>query len=591
MNRNRHQSAGAGVRTAATGPFQRLAGWLSGLALLLLIGAGFPSRAMAANPAFPYTTGEQKTAVILVNFQDNSSQPISAADANSLVFSTVNNFYKENSYQQAWFTGTVYGWYTIAASQTSCDTNVIASQADQAATAAGANLSAYKSIVYVFPRTSACWWDGYSYGISPSRSWINGKFDLATVGHELGHGLGLSHAHGNDCDTTALASNCLYQPYGDMPNIMGTLAGHFDAFQKESLGWLNAAGTPPITTVSTTGSYSIDALETAGTNPKALKILKSTDPVSGQRTWYYVEYRQLQGYDSVLANYPGLLGVEIRMATEGNPDSSFLLDMTTQSLATGYDLNDAALPPGQTYSDLAAGITIKAVSANGISAGIEVTVAATSACVRAAPTLSLTGPTAAVAAGTTQTYSLSVTNKDNSTCGSSSFSLAASLPTGWAGGLASTSVSVAPGASATISLTVSSPATASSGSYSLSSSASNTSAAGFSGTATATYSIATAALSETVTTDKASYARGSAVGISAKVLSAGTPLSGATVVFTVTKPNGAQVVQSATTASTGIASYSLRLSKTKDPVGTYRVVATASSGSQSVSASTSFSVQ
>lgn len=568
--------------------FARLA---TGTGLLLLLGSLFP-QISSASSAFPYTTGVQKTAVILVNFQDNTSQPIAPADANTLMFTTVNNYYKEASYQQASLTGSVFGWYTIAASQASCDTSVISSQADQAAAAAGVDLSSYKSIVYMFPRTNACTWDGYTVGFAPVRQFINGKFTLYTVGHEFGHGLGLQHAHGYDCDVNALGNNCVYLPYGDGADIMGGAAGHFNAFQKESLGWLNASGTPPITTVSATGSYSIDTIETAGTASKALKILKSIDPSSGARTWYYVEYRQAVGSDSVLANYPGLQGVQVRMATEGNGDSSFLLDMTPNSQSTYYDLNDAALPVGQSYTDSAAGITITTSWTNSASAGIYVIVGSAT-CSRTKPGVTLTGPTQSVAAGTAQTYTLTVNNNDSAGCGSSSFSLASSVPSGWSGNLSASSLNVAAGASASASVTVTSPASATSGSYSVSGNATSTVTSADTGSATATYSIGTATgtLAATVTTGQATYAAGSTVALNAKVSMSGTPVSGAKVTYTVTKPNGSQVVASSTSSSNGAASYSLRLNKTKDPTGTYQVRAVASSGSQTANSTTSFIVK
>lgn len=482
MNQSRHQSDAISrrqTRNFAT----RIALWLqASVAIALLFSATFAFDALAVNPAFPYTTGEQKTAVILVNFQDNNSQPISASDANSLVFTTVNNFYKENSYQQAWFTGAVYGWYTIAASQTSCDTGNIATLADQAAAAAGVDLSVYRSRVYFFPRSSSCGWDGLSAGSGPGRVWINGKFELGNVGHELGHNMSLAHAHSWDCDTSALASNCVYGDYGDLADIMGNAsgAGHLNAFQKESLGWLNTSGVPPISTISSSGSYSIDAMEPAGTAPKALKILKSTDPTTGKRTWYYVEYRQPQGADLAFSYFPGLYGIQIRVGTEGSVDSSFLLDMTPQSLATGYDLRDSALPLGQTYTDSAAGVTIKSTWANGVSAGIDVT-------------LSSPPPPS-----TTSTFA------------------------------------------------------------------------------------------DSVTTDATSYLKGATVNITSTVLAQGVPAAGVTVALTVTKPGGTKTTTSVVTNGKGVATYSLKLARNQSAVGTYSVAAAAMSGSQTATATTSF---
>jgi hypothetical protein len=109
----------------------------------------------------PNTFGAQSTLVILVNFQDApTNQPYTVADAQSLVFGTVNNFILENSYQQTWLTGSVVGWYTIPLSSTTCNISSIASYAQSAASAAGVNLSAYTRYVYAFPQDSACGFGG-----------------------------------------------------------------------------------------------------------------------------------------------------------------------------------------------------------------------------------------------------------------------------------------------------------------------------------------------------------------------------------------------------------------------------------------------
>src|SRR6202035_5782130 len=68
--------------------------------------------------ASPNTFGAQSTLVILFNFPDLTTQPYTAASARSVTFTDVSNFYLEGSFQQTWLTGTVAGWYTIAAPST-----------------------------------------------------------------------------------------------------------------------------------------------------------------------------------------------------------------------------------------------------------------------------------------------------------------------------------------------------------------------------------------------------------------------------------------------------------------------------------------
>lgn len=583
--RAKHPENGAKVRVTGT---------QSG-SYLELNDSGTTSIQVLSPASIPALVGEQKTAVMLVNFVDDASQPLTPTGASNLVFTTVSNWYRENSFQQTWLTGDVFGWATIPVSKSSCDPNKIAAEAQIAAAAAGADLSQYSRLVYMFP-TNACTWSGLAGGTGPqsqTQAWINGDLSLRVVAHELGHNFGLLHAHGLDCDSTPLGESCFSYTYGDGTDIMGNGTGHFNAFHKERLGWLNRDVTPPITTITASGTFSLEPYSTTIDKPKALKVLKSTDPTTGIKTWYYIEYRQPIGFDSALATVGNLIkGVVIRTGTDGDADSSQLLDMTPQTNLT-LDLKDAALETGRSFRDSAAGITIETLWADSASAGVSV-IFDQSNCVRSTPGLALSpaqGPT--VVAGTVVTYTLTVTNTDNSACGPSTFDLSKQVPTGWTANLANASLTVSPGAAGTTSFSVTSAATASAGTYGIQASAANRAAANYTVTRSGTYSVATPAntLSETVATNKAIYAKGETVAITATVTAGGKPVANASVSFTITKPTGATVTQTTTTKANGIASYSYRLNKTKDPLGNYQLRADAASGTSSVSAATSFAVQ
>src|SRR2546422_7798516 len=133
----------------------------------------------------PNTFGAQSTLVILVNFQDDAVEPYTVADAQNMFFGTANNFFMENSYGQTSLTGTVVGWYTIPVSVTTCSTSQIATDANNAATAAGVNLSNYTRYVYFFPYNSVCPFAGAStVGGNPSQTWIDGTPDIHVLDHE-----------------------------------------------------------------------------------------------------------------------------------------------------------------------------------------------------------------------------------------------------------------------------------------------------------------------------------------------------------------------------------------------------------------------
>jgi hypothetical protein len=240
------------------------------------------------------------------------------------------------------------------------------------------NLSAYTRYVYVFPHSYACGFAGAAYiGGTPSKAWMNGTIGTANVTHELGHGLGLFHSHSLDCGAVALGPSCVAQEYGDVFDTMGGFSGetvpsgHFTAFQKERLGWLNSAGSPPITTVLTDGTYTLDPYEVAGSGPKALKILKSIDPSTGKRTWYYVESRQAIGFDAWLRSYTNpTSGVIVHTGSESGGNSSYLLDMTPASASV--DVLDPALVVGQSFTDPDSGMTITPESVTTTGAAVTV---------------------------------------------------------------------------------------------------------------------------------------------------------------------------------------------------------------------------
>jgi gametolysin peptidase M11/alpha-galactosidase-like protein len=558
----------------------------------LTLGADSTSIQTVVAAPVPSTLGAQQTLVVLVNFQDNLAQPQTLDQVRSLVFGSVSNFFLEASYQQTWLSGSVMGWYTIPVSSTTCDTPSVASYANSAAAAAGADLSQYTHFIYMFPTTNACTWAGLAWvGGSPTQAFINGVFSLRVVGHELGHNLGLLHSHALNCDTAPLGATCNSLDTGDGADMMGTRPGHFNAYQKEALGWLNDGVSPPITTVQTSGTYTLDPYEPLGTNPKALKILKGTDPTTGAKTWYYVEYRQPVGFDSILAGVGNLVrGVTIRTGSEDPGVSSYLLDMTPNSVSTdGFlDLEDGALAPGQSFSDSHAGVMISTQWATGTNAGVSVSLS--EPCVRATPGVTLSpAQSQSVSAGTAVNFTVSVTNHDSSNCSPGGISLQATVPSGWTATIASATLTISPGASAATTLTVTSLTAAPAGSSPIGVTATNSAAPAYAASTTATYVIAPT-LSMMVSTDHQGYTRGQTVAITATVRSGEATVARASVTFTITKPNGAVVTGSGNTGTNGAATYKLRL-KSQDPVGLYQVRASTTVNALPASATTSFTVQ
>jgi M6 family metalloprotease-like protein len=597
-----------------TGDHVRANGLLSGGGLTLYSGRTSLTKTTAANGKptpppptssipVPNTFGSQSVLVILVNFQDGPLQPYTLADVQNVFFTTANNFIQENSYQQTSLTGDVVGSYTIPDSITTCNINQIATDAQNAAVAAGVNLSNYTRYVFLYPEDNACGFSGASQvGGNPSQSWINGTLAPYVIHHELGHAFGLWHSHFLDCGTTAtVCSSPNIVEYGDSMDTMGLPQGvspDYNAFQKERLGWLGYGASPSIQTVTASGTYTIYPYELVGPGPNALKILKSTDSTTGAKTWYYLEQRQAIGFDAFLASPSAYTqnetaGVLFHLGTDGDGNSSDLLDMTPATpTLTGW--GDMSLVAGQSFQDSTAGVTFAPTTVSSTGATVQITMNGNgSACTAANPSISVSpSQSQSVTSGTAVNFTATVTDKDGSSCAPATFNLGDALPSGWAGVWSAMALSLSPGKSGSATLTVTSPAGTADGSYNVGVSATNASAGSYSGSAAATYVINTAPLSVSLTTDQSSYLPGQTVAIYASLLYGTVPDVGASVAVTVTAPNGRKTTLSGTTSSNGVATLAYNLSKHAN-AGTYQAQygTTVTGAAPIMGASTSFTVQ
>jgi len=498
------------------------------------------------------TFGEQRVVVLLVNFTDNPATPYSWSDAASVTFGQASDFYRQNSYNQTWLTGDVFGWYTIPMTSAGCDYYQISTLADQAATNAGVNLNNYTRRVYAFPKNACTWWGTGNVGGNPSRAWINGPFQVKVVAHELGHNFGDYHSKSLQCE----GPNCTLNDYGDDRDMMGGPAsGYFHAYQKERLGWLNYGSSPAIQTVSSSGTYWIGNYESGGA-PSALKVLKSA--TSSDQTYYYLEARAQTGYDA-----PYAPGVILHTGNSVNGDTAIEVDLDPASSAF-----DSLLDPGQTFTDSAAGFTVTTVSADDSGAWVTITTAGLP-CTAGTPTLTLSPSSTVAAPGVMASYTMSVSNKDDVRCAPAGFGIGMSVPAGWNWSAAQPTITIAPGSTAGTTVYVTPPVTAS-GSNTVSALASRT-GTGPSGSGVASLTVASG-LSVNV-----AASGGSNYQVTATVLAGTSPLAGATVTFRITDPKGVVTSVSATTNSSGTAVIRGKL-KGRDPHGTYYVSASATSG-------------
>lgn len=388
--------------------------------------------------------GNQNTLSILVNFTD-SALSCTPADVSSRLFgasgATVNNNYKESSRGLVSFSGQAVGPFTINyASTGSCDYLGWASAAEAAAKAAGIDPSTYARVNYVTPANSTCGWSGLAY--MPGRqSWVQSCTVTGVFSHELGHNLSLNHA-----------ATPTYE-YGDNSDPMGgaQLVDHNGA-NRTMAGWMPSGS---VQDVASGGSYALSTVSsnTTAASPQVLRMVKADTS-----EYYYVSLREAMNLDSSLG-LTYINTVSVHRATGTLPTKTYLL----QNLAAG-----------QSFTDAVNGITITNQGTASGTATVGITMGAAT-CAPNAPLVSITPASQTSGPGTTLSYVVSVTNQNSSACAGSTFNLAQALPTGFSGSFVSSSLSLAPGATASTNWSVASGATVTDATYTLTATATDTS--------------------------------------------------------------------------------------------------------------------
>lgn len=316
----------------------------------------------ASRPRRERAAGVPRTAaVILFNFSDDTSQPLSAARAKEIVFTgaeSAASFHREQSYGAVTFRGVVdpagdvLGYYTIAATRQPCNVDLWADQASARATAAGHDLAAYDHLMFVFPDNfqEGCTFGGL--GEVPGRNtWFHASQLDWAASHELGHNLGLHHANAYDCRNAAgtrvtFGGTCEEVEYGDRFDVMGrSQHRHANALRKVQLGLME---TP--TTITTEGVYRIAPIGDAS-GMRAVRILRDT--VGGTPRYYSLEVRRSESrFDDFFCMDPAVKGVTLRL---GVGDQSHLLDATPET----DTFEDAPLAVGRTFTDATRGVSIR----------------------------------------------------------------------------------------------------------------------------------------------------------------------------------------------------------------------------------------
>jgi hypothetical protein len=211
----------------------------------------------------------------------------------------------------------------------------------------------YDVYIASFPQISVGWG-----GLSNMRDadWINGSYSSGVTAHELGHSLGLPHAHsiegGSDMfgvpGTTSQTNE-----YGNPFDVMGHggSTGHFNILYKMRVGWKDSM---EIQEVKKSGRYRIYAQDNAVHKGRLIGIRV---PSGNPDYAYWFEYRTI--------STSARLGAAVMFQgfkTSTNLDTWYL--DTTPGSKTSSDETDGVLIVGKEFKDKYGDATFKTVAIN-----------------------------------------------------------------------------------------------------------------------------------------------------------------------------------------------------------------------------------
>ena len=319
-------------------------------------------------------TGERPWVTLLCRFAGSNSTPHARSWYEAIMGSSypgMIDYWRESSFGQLDLVrGDVVGWYDLPQPRSAYmngDVPDVNRLKGDCATAADDDVDfpAYFGVNFQFNESLGCCsfggrgqliLDGQTKAYS--MTWLPNWSDQRLYAHEMGHGFGLRHSSGPYGNTYDSNWDVMSRGRNHSDPNYGWVAPHTISYHKDGLGWFDAAKT----FVASPGSSERIRLHRIGDPAASGEYHIAKIPLTSE-TFYTVEVRRSYGYDQ---NLPGdavvLHHVDLsRGAYVVDPDND-------------GDPNDAGAMwlPGETFTDNAAGVTVRVESS--IADGYEVTV-------------------------------------------------------------------------------------------------------------------------------------------------------------------------------------------------------------------------
>ncbi|HEY1480074.1 MAG TPA: hypothetical protein VGF46_08590 [Gaiellales bacterium] len=379
---------------------------------------GGPQVAGTYRSPHPFVPGAARSvAIVVITFGNGATPGYTDAQLHGVMVSdpnSVSNYFSEQSYGQVSFDGLnnpdgdIFRVSIPAVPDSSCAWDTWGSEADSAV---GSAVSSYDHVIYVFNSGGNCGFAGLAY-IPGSQVWIDDYFQLSVVAHELGHNLGVHHASALRCTSAgqivAFSGTCTSDEYGDPYDIMGdSNTNQQNAFHKYQSGWLGAVGGARVRSITASGDYTISPLEQSS-GVALLLVPGVTGSSVGQD--FALDLRQTYGtyFDAFAAGSAATAGIQIHLVqapTSGSqPIQTQLIDATPQTTTGGYStangFADAALTPGNSFTDSTDQITVQTLSIDPlVGATVRITLHGSAGTADTTPPTAVSSLTSTVASG------------------------------------------------------------------------------------------------------------------------------------------------------------------------------------------------
>ncbi len=295
------------------------------------------------------STGNRKLLIYRVDFPDYQGQRVSQAAMETLI-GDMRTFWTDMSYG-------LFSWAAVGTSGSAVtpvlrlpgnadsytDLGTFIGACRTAAQAAGINPNNYDFDMVVTAAKPAASFGGVGY-VGWKGCWLaNSQWNLPVGSHELGHNVGLNHANYWDVTgTDPIDAAGTSVEYGDSFDIMGVggddTRAHFNAREKNLLGWIPASSILTATGAATYRIYAMDKKATGGATNLSRAIY--IDRKNSLNDWW-IDYRQ----EYAASNTNSRDGVWLHWGQSTNAKTN-LIDMNP-----GGTKSDSPLLIGKTYTD------------------------------------------------------------------------------------------------------------------------------------------------------------------------------------------------------------------------------------------------